>query len=215
MGFRMLGPLAVIAEGRDFTPTAPKVRQVLAFLLLRRNQVVQVTELIDELWSNCPPESAMTTLQTYVYKLRKEVLDPCALARLYTKPCGYLLDVTDENVDVCGFEDLSSQGRLALESGDTLRAAQLLSEALSVWRGEALVGVTTGEIVSAHVTRLEENRRRALEMRIEADMRLGRHQELISELKVLLFTNPLHERFHADLITAASPFCARYEGLEG
>lgn len=214
MGFRILGPLAVIAEGRDFTPTAPKVRQVLAFLLMRRNQVVQVTELIDELWGNRPPESAMTTLQTYIYKLRKDVLDPSALARLYTKPCGYLLEVADENIDVFGFEQLSSQGRLALESSDPLRATQLLSRALSVWRGEALAGVSTGEILSAHVTRLEENRLRALEMRIEADMQLGRHQGLISELKVLVFTNPLHESFHADLMIALSRSGRRYEALE-
>lgn len=142
MGFAILGPLAVTAQGRDFTPTAPKVRQVLAFLLLRRNHLVKVSELVDELWSSRPPDSAMTTLQTYVYKLRKEVLDPCALARLYTKPCGYLLDVADADIDLFMFEQLSSQGRLALESGDSVRGAELLSEALSVWRGEALVGVS-------------------------------------------------------------------------
>ena len=214
MGFAILGPLAVTAQGRDFTPTAPKVRQVLAFLLLRRNHLVKVSELVDELWSSRPPDSAMTTLQTYVYKLRKEVLDPCALARLYTKPCGYLLDVADADIDLFMFEQLSSQGRLALESGDSVRGAELLSEALSVWRGEALVGVSAGEILSAYVTRLEEDRLQALEMRIVADMRLGRHQELVSELKVLVFTHPLHERFHAHLMTALSRSGRRCEALE-
>jgi DNA-binding SARP family transcriptional activator len=214
MGFAILGPLAVVAQGRDFTPTAPKVRQVLAFLLLRRNQVVRVSELVDELWNSHPPDSAMTTLQTYVYKLRKDVLDPCALARLYTKPCGYLLDLADENIDLSVFEQLSLQGRLALESGDPARAAELLSEALSVWRGEALVGVSAGEVLSAYVTRLEENRLQALEMRIEADMRLGRHPELVSELKVLVFTHPLHERFHAHLMTALGRSGRRCEALD-
>jgi DNA-binding SARP family transcriptional activator len=214
MGFRILGPLAVIADGRDITPTAPKVRQVLAFLLMRRNQIVQVSELVDELWGSHPPDSAMTTLQTYIYKLRKDVLDPCALAQLLTKPCGYLLSVADENVDVCGFEVLSTQGRQALEGGDPLRATELLAKALSVWHGQALVGVTAGETLSAHVTRLEENRLRTLEMRIEADIQLGRHQELISELKVLVYTYPLHERFHADLMTTLNRSGRRYEALE-
>jgi DNA-binding SARP family transcriptional activator len=214
MDFHILGPLAVIAGGSDITPTAPKVRQVLTFLLVRRNQIVQVSEFVDELWGSNPPDSAMTTLQTYIYKLRKDVLDPYSLGRLHTKPCGYLLDVADENIDVCRFEQLSSQGRLALEHGDPLRATELLAEALRLWRGQALVGVTAGEILSAHVTRLEENRLRALEMRIEADMRLGRHQELISELKVLTCTYPLHERFHGDLMTALNRAGRRYEALE-
>ncbi len=131
-----------------------------------------------------------------------------------SEPHRYLLDVPDENIDVCGFEQLSSQGRLAVERGDPMRAAELLSEALSVWRGKALVGLSTGEILSAYVTRLEEDRLQALEMRIEADMQLGRHQELVSELKVLVFTNPLHERFHADLMTALSCSGRRCEALE-
>nr|WP_285774632.1 AfsR/SARP family transcriptional regulator [Microtetraspora sp. NBRC 13810] len=201
-------------QGRDITPTAPKIRQVLAFLLVRRNQIVQVSEFVDELWGNNPPDSAMTTLQTYIYKLRKDMLIPSGLASLHTQPSGYMLDVADEMIDVCAFETLSRQGRLVLESGDPLRASQLLSDALKLWRGQALVGVTAGELLSAHVTRLEENRLRALEMHIEADMRLGRYQELISELKVLVYTYPLHERFHGDLMTALNRSGRRYEALE-
>jgi DNA-binding SARP family transcriptional activator len=214
MGFRILGPLAVIYKGKDITPTAPKVRQVLTFLIVRRNQIVQVSEFVDELWGSHPPESAMTTLQTYVYKLRKDVLDPSGLARLQTQPSGYFLDVLDENVDVCDFERLSAEGRLALENDDPRRAAELLSRALGLWRGQALASVTVGEILSAHVTRLEENRLRALEMRIEADMCLGRYQELVSELKVLVYTHPLHERFHGDLMIALNRSGRRYEALE-
>ncbi|MBF8191925.1 winged helix-turn-helix domain-containing protein [Nonomuraea sp. K274] len=214
MSFRILGPLAVIHEGRDITPTAPKVRQVLAFLLVRKGQIVQISEFIDELWGDQPPESAMTTLQTYIYKLRKEVLDPSGLARLHTQQCGYLLEVPDERVDVGVFEQAAKEGRQLLERGDAQRAGELLSEALSVWRGQALLGVTTGEILSAHVTRLEENRLRALEMHIEADMHLGRYRELISELKTLVHDYPLHERFYGDLMTALNRSGRRYEALE-
>lgn len=214
MDFRILGPLAVVDEGREITPTAPKVRQVLSFLLIRRNQIVQVSELIDELWSSNPPDSAITTLQTYIYKLRKDVLAPSGPTSLHTRASGYLLHVSDDDVDVCAFEKLSVHGRHALQGGDAQKANELLTKALGLWRGNALIGVTTGDILAAYVTRLEENRLRALEMRIEANMSLGRYQELISELKQLVFTYPLHERFHADLMTALNRSGRRYEALE-
>lgn len=156
----------------------------------------------------------MTTLQTYIYKLRKEVLDPYIQGRLQTKQYGYLLEVPDENVDSCHFERLSSEGRAALDKGDPLRASELLSEALSLWSGQALIGVTVGEILSAYVTRMEENKLRTLEMHIDADMRLGRHNELISELKTLTSAYPLHERFYGDLMTALNRAGRRYEALQ-
>ena len=214
MDFLILGPLAVIDKGKNITPTAPKVRQVLALLLVRRNQIVQVSEFVDELWGDHPPESAMTTLQTYVYKLRKDVLEPSGLGRLQTQPSGYLLEVRDENIDVCDFERLSAEGRVALENDDPRRAAELLSGALGLWRGQALASVTVGEILSAHVTRLEENRLRAVELRIEANMCLGRYHELVSELKMLVYAHPLHERFHGDLMIALDRSGRRYEALE-
>lgn len=214
MGFCILGPLTVTHEDRDITPTAPKVRQVLALLLVRRNQIVQISEFVDELWGSRPPDSAMTTLQTYIYRLRKDVFDPTGLARLHTQPSGYFLEIKDDNVDVSRFERLSEQGRLSLEKGDTLQAVEQLSEALRLWRCEALVGVTKGEILSAQATRLEEDRLRALEMRVEAEMRLGRYRELISELKVLVRTYPLHERLHGELMTALDRAGRRYEALE-
>ncbi|MGC5021005.1 BTAD domain-containing putative transcriptional regulator [Micromonospora sp. DT47] len=214
MGFSILGSLSVCHEGRDITPTAPKVRQVLAFLLVRRNQIVQVSEFIDELWGSNPPGSAMTTLQTYIYKLRRDVLELSGLANLHTQSCGYLLDVADDQLDVCRFESLSRQGRAAQEAGDTARASELLSESLSMWRGRALSGVTAGQILSAHVARLEENRLRVLGMRIEGDMLLGRYEELVSELKGLVRSYPLHERFHASLMTALNRSGRRYEAFE-
>ncbi|MDM4718188.1 BTAD domain-containing putative transcriptional regulator [Micromonospora sp. WMMA1363] len=214
MVFRILGPLSVTHEDRDITPTAPKVRQVLAFLLVRRNQVVQVSEFVDELWGDNPPDSAMTTLQTYVYKLRKDVLDPSGLARLHTQSCGYLLDVNDNEIDVYHFERLAQQGRREREHGDAQRASELLTEALALWRAPALLGVNAGEILSAHMTRLEENKLRVLGMRIEADMQLGRYEELISELKELVRSYPLHERFHANLMTALDRSGRRYEAFE-
>ncbi|GAA2102371.1 AfsR/SARP family transcriptional regulator [Actinomadura alba] len=214
MHFRILGPLWVADGVLELTPTAPKVRQVLAFLLVRSGKLVQVDELIDELWGDEPPSSAMTTLQTYIYKLRKELLERCTSAQLQTRVSGYLLDVSAERGDILRFERLAHEGRTALEEGDPARAAERLTEALALWRGPALTDVAVGEILSAHVTRLEEERLRTLELRITADLELGRHQQLVSELKMLVSEHPLNERFHAHLMMALHQSGRRYEALE-
>ena len=214
MSFYILGQLAVMHNNRDIAPTAPKVRQVLAFLLVRWNQIVPVNDFVDELWGDDPPDSAMTTLQTYIYKLRRDVLEPSGMARLHTEPSGYMLEVADDDIDVYRFERLSRQGRAAQQSGDATRASELLSEALSLWRGKALLGVTTGEILSTHVTRLEENQLQVLGMRIDEDMHLDRHEELIPELKALVGSHPLHERFHATLMMALNRSGRRFEALQ-
>ncbi|MEV5708029.1 BTAD domain-containing putative transcriptional regulator [Actinoallomurus sp. NPDC052274] len=191
------------------------MRQVLAFLLLRSGKFVQVGEFIDELWGDTPPSSAMTTLQTYIYKLRKDVLERCPGAHLHTRVSGYVLEVPPQEGDVFEFERLAAEGRAALDSGDAAGAADALSQALALWRGPAaLADVTVGEILSAYVTRMEEERLRVLELRIEADLRLGRHLALISELKVLVSRHPLHERFYANLMLALHRSGRRYEALE-
>lgn len=214
MGFCLLGPLTVSHENRDVTPSAPKVRQVLALLLIRRNQIVPISDFIDELWGSRPPSSAMTTLQTFIYRLRKEIFNPTGLAVLHTQPSGYLLEISDENVDVCRFEKLAKEGFLSLEKGNPVRAVEQLTEALALWRSQALAGVAKGEILSAQAARLEEDRLRALELRVEGEMRLGHYRELIGELKVLVRTYPLHEGLHGVLMTALDRSGRRYEALE-
>ncbi|MFC6883300.1 MULTISPECIES: AfsR/SARP family transcriptional regulator [Actinomadura] len=214
MHFRILGPLWVANGGVEITPTAPKVRQVLAFLLVRCGKLVQVGELIDELWGESPPNSAMTTLQTYIYKLRKDVLEHCGSAELHTRVSGYLLDVSADLGDLRRFDSLAQEGRAALDDGDAMLAADRLSEALALWRGPALADVAVGDILSAHVTRLEEERLRVLEQRITADLELGRHQQLVSELKMLVSEHPLNERFYAHLMVALNRSGRRYEALE-
>jgi DNA-binding SARP family transcriptional activator len=220
MEFRILGPMEVTAETGDVTPTAPKVRQVLALLLLRCNGLVQTGEFIDELWGECPPRSALSTLQTYIYKLRKVLLDetpgggpPGSEEMLRTKPSGYILKVLRDNVDVGRFERRAEEGAQALEENEPERAAAALSQALTVWRGPALADVAAGELLGAYATRLEESRMRALELRIEADLQLGRHHSLVGELKMLTATHRLHEGLHAKLMLALHRSGRRYEAL--
>ncbi|UPT23391.1 AfsR/SARP family transcriptional regulator [Thermobifida alba] len=212
--FNLLGPIEIIHNDVNITPTAPKPRQVVSLLLLRRNTVVQTRELIDELWRESPPPSAMTTLQTYIYKLRKILLEHGNGDCLSTRPGGYMLTVPDTMVDLSRFEKEAHEGRLLLESGDSEKAARTLRSALALWRGPALLDVAHGDLLSSYVTRLEELRFRTLELRIEADLRLGHHRETISELKSLVLTHPLHEKLHASLMIALSRSGRRHEALE-
>ncbi|MEV7967683.1 BTAD domain-containing putative transcriptional regulator [Sphaerisporangium sp. NPDC088356] len=213
MEFRVLGSLQVVDDTTDLTPSAAKVRAVLAMLVLRHNQIVSTRELIDELWGERPPATALPTLHTYVYKLRK-MLGTTGPATVVTKPYGYLLATSPETIDVFRFERLVADGWSALEREDPEHATETLTQALALWRGPALVNLAAGELLSAQITRLEESRLRALQLRLESDLRLGRHRELISELKELIATYPLNEDFYAKLMTALYQVGRRGEALE-
>jgi DNA-binding SARP family transcriptional activator len=213
MEFRVLGSLQVVDDSSDLTPSAAKVRAVLAMLVLRHNQIVSTRELIDELWGERPPATALPTLHTYVYKLRK-MLGTGGPSAVVTKPYGYLLATAPETIDVYRFERLVADGWSALERDEPEHATETLSQALALWRGPALANLAAGELLSAQITRLEESRLRALQLRLEADLRLGRHRELISELKELIATYPLNEDFYAKLMTALYQSARRGEALE-
>ncbi|MGS2642337.1 BTAD domain-containing putative transcriptional regulator [Streptosporangium sp. G12] len=214
MDFRVLGPVEILCNGNNVLPTASKPRQVISLLLLRRNTMVRTDELIDELWEESPPMSAMTTLQTYVYKLRKILTEPGTEEILRTRPGGYVLEVPDGSIDLHRFERDAALGQAALEGGDVTAAATTLRRALAMWRGQALVDVVQGGLLSSYVTRLEELRTRTLELRIETDLQLGRHRELVSELKSLVLAYPLHEHLHASLMVALHRSGRRHEALE-
>ena len=214
--FGLLGPLEVTRDGHDLTPRAPKLRAVLSLLVLRRNRLVQTDELVDELWGQCPPRSALTTLQTYIYKLRKLLAHNGAdedEGVLHTRPNGYVATIPDTNLDLHRFEQLAAEGREALAAGQPERASRACTQALALWRGPALAGIRGGELLTAHAIRLEETRLRTLEDRIEADLELGRHQQLISELKELTRTHTVHEGFHRQLMIALHRSDRRCEAL--
>jgi SARP family transcriptional regulator, regulator of embCAB operon len=210
--FQVLGPVEAFDGDRVCTPTPPKVSRVLALLVLRANQVVPMDALIEELWGEDPPLSAVGTAQTYIYQLRK-ILDPHAEHSasgdwLVTKAPGYLMRVAPGQVDATEFEALSRQGRQLLEQGHPEPAAQVLRRALSLWRGPSLANVRRGPLLEAHSVHLEEQRLRALELRIQADAEMGRHWELVGEVRSLVATHPLNEWLHGQLIAALS-YCGR------
>lgn len=214
MEFRLLGPVEILWQGRNIMPTAPKPRQVISLLMLRHNTVVQASELIDELWPELPPPSAVTTLQTYIYKFRKLLLKQGLGSLLQTQPGGYSLTIPASSLDVSKFEEQAEEGQKLLQQGDSAGASESFGRALALWRGSALADVETGGRLFSYVTRLEELRFRILELRIEVDLETGRHRELISELKSLVLAHPLHEHLHGLLMLALHRSGRRHEALE-
>jgi DNA-binding SARP family transcriptional activator len=216
--FRVLGTVDVVDDGRICTPTPPKVLRVLALLLLNANQLVPVDSLIEELWDDSPPKSAMTTAQTYVYQLRKafatRTVGSGAKEWLATRPRGYILRVEPEQLDVERFQALSDEGQLLLERGEYDEAGEALRGALALWTGPPLANVTLGPLLESHAVHLEERRLRTLELRIQADMHRGRHRELVGELRQLVAKHPLHEWFHGQLMIALTRSGRRNEALQ-
>jgi DNA-binding SARP family transcriptional activator len=216
--FAILGPFQVTDGSRILTPAAPKLREVLALLVIRCPEVVLTRSLIEELWGENPPKSALTTLQTYVYQLRKSLTtvdDPDAGTRLLnTKPFGYAAQFDPTRIDAHVFEKTAEAGRAALTAGDDELAAKLLRDALSLWRGPAFSDVVIGPALEIQATWLEEARLRALELRLEADLRLGRDRELISELKTFVALHPLNESLHAKLMLCLYRADRRFEAIE-
>jgi len=204
--YRVLGSLQVRINGRECTPRASKVRQVLALCLLRANQIVSLDSMIAELWDDRPPRTAVTTAQTYIYQLRKLIAthggERLASETIRTAPPGYIIHVTNSQLDCVQFERMAEHGRALLVAGETSRAAVLLRQALRLWSGPALTGVEHGRLLQSDVAHLEEMRMLALELRLRAEMRLGYHRELIPELKSLVQTHPYHEWLHAQLMIA-------------
>ncbi|WP_285548898.1 AfsR/SARP family transcriptional regulator [Streptomyces lavendulae] len=208
MRFRVLGPLEVDAAGPDaqrVTPRAAKIRVVLATLLVRPNEIVSVGSLIDELWGEDPPRTATTTLQVYISQLRKllHAADPeTGRDRLVTRPPGYLMRLDPDRLDLTAFEDLHAQGRAAMARREAGAAADLQRRALALWRGPLLSDTPHGALLDSTAIRLGELRTAALEQRIRADLQLGRHHELVGELRALAAELPMREEFHAHLMVA-------------
>ncbi len=216
--YAILGGVEVTNGDRVFTPTAPKVRQVLALLLLRTNRLVQADAVIEELWGDSPPKSALITAQTYIYQLRKlikqEGLAPEGSELLVSRPTGYRLQIEPQQLDVHIFEELLSLGRQLLAEGRPQAASQRLQEALDLWSGPPLANISHGSLLSPYAIHLEEQRLRALELRIQADVKLSRERELIGELRSLVVTYPLNEWFHGQLIGALHRAGRRGEAFE-
>src|SRR5919106_1022981 len=195
---RLLGPLEVSRQGRAVPIGGPKPRALLAALALDARRVVSVDGLLESLWPGEPPETAAHAVQVYVSQLRQALGDDT----ISTRPPGYAFELDRGSVDVHRFARLVSEGRELLGGGDPAAASSLLREALALWRGPALADFTYEPFAQTEIARLEELRVVALEERIEADLGLGRHAELVPELEALVASQPLRERPRGQLMLA-------------
>jgi len=196
--FRILGPLEVLDASRVVSLGGRRKRAVLAILLLHGNRVVSSERLIDELWGERPPATALQTVRVHVSQIRK-VLGPDLLRTL---PAGYVFELGPDQLDARRFERLLDEGRAAIAVGDAATAAALLHDGLDLWLGPALADFTFEPFAQAEIARLEDLRVAALEARIEADLALGGNIELVGELEALIAEHPLREHFRAQLMLA-------------
>jgi len=202
MEFRVLGPTELWSAGQPSDLGSAKARSVLAILLLTPRTIVPAEALIDRLWDSSPPAKARETLSVYVARLRASLRQAVGDGvRLAGRASGYVLDVDPEAVDLHQFRRLRRQASALAESGDYDHAARLLRNSDALWRGQALAGIR-GDWVARMRDSLEEERRAVIFERVECELELGRHADLIGELRSLLAQYPLDETFIALQMTA-------------
>src|SRR5438874_8735980 len=213
MEYRILGPLEVVDEGEPVALGRLKERLVLAVLLLHANEFVSRERLIDELWGESPPPTAKKAVNVYVSQLRKALTrnghDPIA-----TADGGYRLEVGSDELDAAHLRRLLASARERAVAGELETAAELLREALALWRGPALGGLLLESHGRDEIAQLDELRLTALMDRIDCDLALGRHDQVLGELHVLVGEHPLRERLRAQLMLALYRAGRQAEALE-
>jgi len=201
MDFRILGPLTVADDDHELPLGGGKQRALLALLLTHPNEVLSSDRLIDDLWGAEAPPTAAKMLQNYVSGLRRALGTNGLGTALETRGSGYLLRVRPGERDLDRFEELLERARTGLAK-DPETAAELLREALGLWRGPPLSEFAYERFAQEEIARLEELRLEAIEERIEADLAVGRHAELVAELGRLVHEHPFRERLRAQLMLA-------------
>jgi DNA-binding SARP family transcriptional activator len=194
MEFRILGPLEVVDDGRPVALDRRLSRALLAYLLLHANEPVSSERLVDELWGEKPPKTAVASLQNYVSRLRRSI----GPGRLRLEAAGYVLRVDPERFDLARFDRLVAEAQTA----STNDRAQLLRAAIALWRGEPLEDLAFEEFAQREIAHLTERLLTAVESRIDADLELGGGAELVEELEGLVAAHPLRERMRGQLMVA-------------
>ena len=197
--FRILGPLEVVSEQGPVTLGGPRQRATLAILLLAANRVVSIDRLADDLYRGAAPVTAVTQVQRQISELRKAL---GASSAIETRAPGYVLRLAPDQLDLDRFQRLAEQGMRAAGADDARRASDCLQEALGLWRGVPLADLVDEPFARGAIARLDELRLVALEHRIEADLILGRHAEVVGELEKVVADYPLREGFVAQLMLA-------------
>ncbi|MGQ0778715.1 MAG: BTAD domain-containing putative transcriptional regulator [Pseudonocardiales bacterium] len=217
INFRVLGPLEATTAGRPLPLGGRKQRAVLAILLLNVNQTVPVDRLIAGVWSERTPGNPLNTLQVYVSNLRRVLESACSGGQqqlLITKEPGYRIQAEFDQLDVLQFLKSAAMGRDLLDENRYEEAANYLHGALELWRGPALADLADEPFAEGELVVLEESRLVATEARIEADLALGRAEEIVGELNSLVMSHPYRERFRGLLMLALYRSGRQAESLE-
>ncbi|WP_157255105.1 BTAD domain-containing putative transcriptional regulator [Nonomuraea typhae] len=196
MRMELLGPVRACAD--DGTPIevgGVMVRALLARLALAEGEMVPVDALVDGLWGEHSRGGTVNALHGLVHRLRKALGEAIDDKEVVERAAGgYRLHVRAEDVDACRFEEKAKRGGRELAAGDVRRAASLLGEALTLWRGDALADVRDTPFAATAGARLDELRVAAMEDRFEAELRLGRHDEILADMAAMAAGHPLRER---------------------
>lgn len=197
--FNVLGPLEVVRGGLVIPVTARKQRVILAALLIHAGRVVSVSDLVGYLWGDSPPRADRNSLQNHLMRLRRTLGEGDLII---TRPDGYLIQVDREAVDVHRFHLLVGAARRAVLGSQFQLASGLLGSALDLWQGPALVDTPSSCLQREVVPSWNESRLRAVELRLDAELALGRHHDLIAELTDLTARHPFRESFWGKRIIA-------------
>jgi DNA-binding SARP family transcriptional activator len=192
---------------------AGKLRVLLAALLVHANDALSYDALGEALWDGEPPPGARATIRNYVKRLR-QVLGPVVGARIVTRDPGYLIELANDELDLLRFTLLCKEGGAAVHTGAWPRASARLGAALALWRGAPLVDVPSEVLQRDEVPRLEQIRLQAAEWRIDADLHLGRHAQVVTELQAMASAQPLREGVHRQLMLALAGCGRRAEALD-
>jgi DNA-binding SARP family transcriptional activator/tetratricopeptide (TPR) repeat protein len=211
--FGVLGMLDIRQDGKAVAVSAGKQRAVLAVLLARANRVVSFGELADAVWDGAPAAGARSTIRNYVKALRQG-LGPAAGARILTREPGYLIRLGENELDLLRFAARCEEGGAAVRASAWQQASAALGEALELWRGTPFTDVPCQLLHRDEGPAWEQLRLQAIEWRVDADLHLGHHGQLVTELQVIAAGNPLRERFHAQLMLALARCGRRAEALD-
>jgi DNA-binding SARP family transcriptional activator len=207
MRFAILGPLEIMDDGGSPVAVSRRLhRSTLSLLLLNAGQPCSVNGLISALWSDSPPLSPEVSLRSCVYGIRKLLPDG---HRLVTHPSGYLIQVNQGELDLHSFRDLVGRGRDALDSGNPFDAAAMLGQALDLWRDPPLADLPD----VSDKDKLLDQRKEAQDALMDARLALGRHRQVLSELRSVVTAEPLREHAWAQLMIALYRCGARAEAL--
>jgi DNA-binding SARP family transcriptional activator len=205
MDFRILGPLQAFDEQQVVTPRGSKQRSLLALLLLNANETLSTDRLIDELWGERPPATATKTVQVHISRLRNTLAGGSGNGSdgiIVTRDHGYVLLLEPGQLDSHEFERRVEEGRSELAQGRPERAASALEQALALWNGPPLADVAYEPFAESEIARLEDLRTTALELLIESQLELGRHDEVVPRLEALIRDHPYRERLRGQLMLA-------------